>query len=208
MISRALIQGALAIAATTPLAAQAPDGCWSLVMSDWEWVAYRADPGEPTYTPAESAVRFVPAVFELTTTPLVRESGEPVARWYQIRSTRPASEPTTASWRIDPGSIGLRVLWSTPNLMFEASFPNFDFASDSIVGRGGEASLESGHTHDSVPAWIGTAALVRRSCSAAGVLQLAFAAARTASSGGAAHLLLRPAQQQGRSVRSHEWERQ
>ena len=32
--------------------------------------------------------------------------------------------------------------------MFEASFPDFDFASDSIVGRGGEASLASGHTHD------------------------------------------------------------
>jgi len=137
-------------------------------MSDWEWVAYRADPGEPTYAPAESAVRFVPAVFELSTTPLERESGEPRAGWYQIRPVRPASERTTAWWRINPGVFGLSVSWSTRDLMFEASFPEFDFDSDSIVGRGGEASLSSGHTHDSVPAWIGTAALVRRSCSAAG----------------------------------------
>jgi len=166
---RILFQVAAVLAAMSPLAAQAPEGCWSLSVSDWEWTVYRRDPGEPTYPPSESAVRFVPELFRLLDAVSEPQAERPASDRGGIDVVLPAAASSRGSWRLGPSFLGLSLAWSTPDLYFGASFPDFDPELDSIVGLAAEDPYPR-MTHHGVPGWKGVATLVRRPCASAGAL--------------------------------------
>jgi len=157
------------VTVASPLTAQPPEGCWGIVMSDWEWTSYRGDPGEPAYSPSESAFRFVPEVFQLTDSTTVPGSTYQPP-WSDVVAVVPAPAPRQGYWQNrsqDRG--GMRITWSEVGLFFEATFPTFDPSKDSIPGRGYE-NPNPRQTHHTTPAWIGAATLVKRECAKAGAL--------------------------------------
>ena len=167
MSVRALLRVVAALAVATPLHVQTPGDCWSLRMSDWEWRSYRGDPGAPSYPPSESAVRFVPEVFQLTDSVLIEAQSHGNPGWRRIESVVAAPDPRPGYWQVGPSFLGLRVTWSETGRFFEAFFPDYSPDLDSIVGLGGEEP-DPGFTHHDIPSWGGVATLVRRDCSAAG----------------------------------------
>jgi len=166
---RALVPIAAALAVAAPLSAQPPEGCWGIVMSDWEWTVYQGDAGEPTYPPSESAVRFVPEVFRMTDSTVV-EATRFQSPWYDVVAVLPARDQRPGYWQDRPQSSGgMRITWSEVGLFFEAVFPTFATGRDSIPGYGYEEP-EPTRTHHGIPSWRGSAVLVKRECSSAGVL--------------------------------------